>query len=281
MTSSPSSRLLVLALLASLSVALAAPAVAVSVGDSTIPSETAAGDTYTAEWTLTNLYKDPSFESWSLEGETGLTNVTWTVSFINPSGETVAKLNYDSQSFKSPEISSQTDIDSDGQPEAITELRIEVRGTAPAPQKYTWPEQETFEVATLTQTRGESGSVNEIDSWSAFHYTTGGEESPGTKDAREALASAAGAIESADEAGANVEDANSTFSAAVQFYESGQFDNAIDQATRAEEQANKAKGGAQQSQLLLFGGVGLLALLVLAGGVWYWRSQRDTYDKLG
>lgn len=281
MTSSPSSRLLVLALLVSLAVSVAIPAGAVSVGDSTVPTETAAGDTYTAEWTLTNLYKEPSFESWSLEGETELTNVTWTVSFINPSGETVAKLNYDSQSFKSPEISSQTDIDGDGQSEAITELRIEVRGTAPAPQEYIWPEQETFLVATLTQTRGESGSVNEIDSWSAFHYTTGGEESPGTKEAREALSSAAGAIESADEAGANVEDANSTFSAAVQFYESGQFDNAIDQATRAEEQANKAKGGAQQGQLLLFGGVGLLALLVLAGGVWYWRSQQDTYDKLG
>ncbi|MEF8774303.1 MAG: hypothetical protein V5A23_08590 [Halobacteriales archaeon] len=282
MTSSRYSKAGILALLAVLVFSVvAAPAAAVELSETTVPDEAEAGTQVSASFTMSNLYQDPNWDPWTLEGETELRNVTWTLTFIDAQGNEFDTRSYDGQSFSQPEITTERDI--------LT-VRVEVTGETPpvAESDLTYPDNETFLLAELTQTRGEEGSMSEIGTWEARHYTTGGDADdadPGTQEAREALDAAQAAIDEADEAGADTATANDTFQSAVSAYESGNLGNAVDLANRAEEEANEARESKeqseQQSQLLLYGAIGVVALLVIVGGVYYWRNQGDDYDKLG
>lgn len=285
MTSSLSSRIPVLAVVAVLFASLALPVAAVTVPTEDVPGSAAAGEDVTATFEITELYKNPSFESWNLTGSTELEDVTWTVSFINPSGETVAKQNYDGQTFETPAVSSNTDVDGDGDTETITDLTVTVKGTVPEPVNFTYPEKETYVVAELVQTRGQAGSTNPIGTWDSHHFTTGGEDGPGSQQARSELEQAETAIANATTEGGDVSDAESSLKNAVDAYESGQFELAVNLANdaqkKADEAAQQAKSSRQTNQLLMFGGIGVVVLLVVVGGVWYWRNQGDDYDKLG
>ena len=253
------SRLAQVLLVFALLVAAAAPAVAVSVGERDVPETAEVGEEVTATLTLTELYEE--YDSWQLAGSTALENVTWTVTSYDQAGNQMSQASYDGQSFNGSAVSIQDGTD---------EVRVRVTGTVPTVEEFRYDPQAEFRLIALRQVR-QGGDSNEIAAVNATHYTAD------SREAREALDSAASTI---DAAGSPTE-AGETFDSAVNAYEAGNFDNAVTLAERAGREANQASSTRQRNQYLMYGGVGLFAVAVLVGGVLYWRSQRDTYDRLG
>lgn len=253
---------LALALLVLLSVATI-PAGAVSVASEDVSSEAQVGSKVTATVTLDELYKNPQLEAWSVQGETELEDVTWTVTYYDQTGAKVDQQSFDGQSFSGADV-----VAADG----TSEVEVSVSGTVPAVDNYTYDPAQSFTVMTLNQTR-EGGSSNDIDTWTAHHYT---DESAA---AREKLDSAKTAIASAS--GANTQDAQRSFDNAVEAFEGEEFGLATNLAEEAETRANKAKQSSQTTQMLIYAAGGLVLVALLAGGFFYWKSQQQTYDKLG
>jgi hypothetical protein len=253
---------LALALLVLLSVA-AIPAGAVSVASEDTPDEAQVGSKVTATVTLDELYKNPQLEAWTLAGETHLEDVTWTVTYYDQTGAKVDQQSFDGQNFSGAEIAA-----SDG----VSEVDVSVTGTVPAVEDYTYDPAQSFVVLSLDQTR-EGGSSNDIGTWNATHYT---EESAA---AREQLDSAKAAIAAAS--GSNTQDAQRSFDNAVEAFEGAEFGLASNLAEEAETRANEAKQSSQTTQLLIYAAGGLVVVALLAGGFLYWKSQQQTYDKLG
>lgn len=282
MTSNRCSRT-VLVLLLALLIAVAFPATALTVSESTVPDEAEAGTQISASITLDELYQDPQWEPWTLEGKTELENVTWTLTFIDQQGNQFHTETYNGQTFN------RSGISTDSAEGTITKIRVEITGDVPEPERFTYANPETFVVADLTQVSGEQGAQNPINTWEAHHFTRAAESDPdaepGSKEARDAIESAEAAIADANEVGADVSSAEGTLQNAISAYENGNFANAVSLANDAEEEAKDAKASHEQSeqrsQLLLFGGAGLFAVVLIAGGFWYYRQQQDTYDKLG
>ena len=255
MNSSRSSSLAALLLVLVLAVG-AAGGVTVSQADA--PREAQVGTDVQATFVLTQLYQDPSFEEWNLEGDTELENVTWTVQVINQAGSQIAQPSYDSQGF-----SHGVDIDS-----GAAELRVTVTGTVPAIENYTYAPEESFVFAELRQAR-QGGTSDVIEAYEAHPYT---EES---QTARSAIDSAQAAIDSAG----GHQEAERTLNSAIDAYDSGQFQLATDLATQAEETAQKKQSTRSRNQLIIMA-VGVLVLLgLIAGAVVYWRRTR-THSRL-
>lgn len=279
MNSSHYSKAAILLVSALVLASVAVPAVAVSVASEDVDGSAEVGATIEGSWTFDTLYQEPSFKTWTLLAETGMNNVTWTVALENPSGEIIHTDQFNGTSFELDDISS------DSQYGTVTAVHVTVRGDAPTVDSFTYPENETFLVAEFTQRAGESGSSNQIGEWHAHHFTTGNENKPGSKAAREAIESANASIADAAAAGADVSDAKSSMQNAIDFYELGQFQKAVTQAERADEQATEAKQSASQSAqlrtLALYGGGAIVVLALVGGGIYYWRSQQESYDKLG
>jgi hypothetical protein len=239
--------------------AVAAPAAAVSISDSAVPEEAAVGEQVSATTTLDELYKNPQLESWTLQGETNLTDVTWTVTTYDQTG---SKL--DQQSADGTNMSVDVAADDD-----VSEVKVKVTGTVPEVTNYSYDPAQQFLLMSLTQAR-DGGSSTEIETWQTHHYT---EESAS---AREALDAAESAVESADS-----QQAEKTLTNAVSAYENSNFDLATELANEAQSQAESAEQSDQTMQLALYAVGGLLVVgLVVGGFVWY-RSQQDSYDKLG
>ncbi len=259
-----SALLALLAVVAVLAMAVT-PAVAVSVGTTDVPEEAKVGAKVDAAVTLEEPYKDPQLEQWTLTGETELTDVTWTVTYYDQTGSKVNQQSFDGQSFGGAKIAAS---------EGVSEVEVHVTGTVPEVEEYTYDPAPTFTVMNLTQAR-DGGSSNDIGSWSARHYT---DESQA---AREAIASARNAIDAAGSA--NTGEAEKTLSNAVDAYEgeNPDFTLATNLANDAKKQAAKAKQSKQTVQYAMYGVGGLVVLGVLAGGFLWWRSQQDTYDRLG
>lgn len=283
MTSSPSSKVTTLALLLVLSLAAVAPAAAINVASQDVPSEAEVGTTVEATFALDTLYQEPNFQSWALQGQTELENVTWVVAYQAPDGSTFANRQYSGQSFSQQGI----DADSGSEPfqSPVTAIEVTVRGEVPAVEQYTYDEREQFVVAELSQRGGASGSTNTVDTWGTHHYTTGTEAEPGSQQAREAIESAESAIVEAENAGADTSGANETVDSAISAYENENFANAVNLANDAEEQADQARqdaeSSAQTTQLLMYGGLAVLVLALVGGGYWYYQQQQSDYDKLG
>ncbi|SHG80090.1 hypothetical protein [Halobaculum gomorrense] len=249
----------VLAVLALL-VAAVAPAAAVSVEQTDVPETGEVDSQVTATVTLTELYG--TYETWQLAGQTGLQNVTWTVTFVNQAGNQIRQESYDGQNFTGATV----DID-----EGTAEVRVRVTGTVPAIEEYSYDPQQSFTLLALDQTR-EGGTSTDLASVSATHYTAD------SREARQALQSASAAIDAAG----NPAEARETFQSAVSAYNAGNFDNAIRLANNAEEEAAQAQSSQQRTQLILYGVGALVVLGVLGGGaVLFLRSRGDGYDKLG
>lgn len=258
MNSSRSSKLVALLVASTLLLAAVAPAAAVSASGQNVPDEAAVGDKVSATFTLTELYSD--YEQWTLNGETELTQVTWTVTTYDQADNKLGSKSYDGESFNQS-ISLSNDVD---------EVTVKVTGVVPEVGNYTYDPAQSFTMAALYQTR-EGGNSDRIETWEVHHYTEASQQ------ARDAIESASAAI---DDAG-GVPEAESTLQAAISSFENANFDNANRLAEQAEGTANKAKQSSDRTQLLLYAGAGLFAVGAVVGGVFWWRSNQDSYDKLG
>jgi hypothetical protein len=238
------------------------PAAGVSVGDSTVTSDAEVGTQITATVTLTELYQDPQLESWTLEGETELTDVTWTVEYYDQTGARVNQQSFDGQSFSGAEISAQ---------DGTSEVQVRITGTVPEVEEYSYDPAQSFTVLDLTQAR-EGGSSNDIDSWSATHYTAE------SREARTAIDDAAAAVEEV-----NSEEATQLLENAIEVYngDGDEFPTAIDLANQAQQEAESTQQSNQLTRLALYGVGGLVVIGLLVGGFLYWRSQQGGPDKLG
>ncbi|GGJ08083.1 hypothetical protein GCM10008995_17480 [Halobellus salinus] len=238
------------------------PAAGVSVGDSTVTSDAAVGEQVTATVTLTEPYQNPSLEAWTLEGETELTDVTWTVEYYDQTGARVNQQSFDGQSFSGANIAAE---------DGTSEVQVRITGTVPAVTEYSYDPAQSFIVLDLTQAR-EGGSSNDIDSWSATHYT---EES---REARNEIDDAAAAIEGVDS-----REAGEDLQSAIEAYNGGgeEFSLAVDLANRAQETADQTQQSNRLVRFALYGAGALVVVGVLIGGFLYWRSQQDGPDRLG
>jgi hypothetical protein len=258
---SRSSSLLVACLV--LLTAVAAPAAAVSVADSDVPKEAEVGSQVSATATLDELYKNPQLEAWTLQGETNLTDVTWTVTTYDQTGSKLDQQSADGQNM-SVDVAAADDV---------SEVKVKVTGTVPEVTDYRYDPAQQFLLMSLTQAR-DGGSSTELKTWQTHHYT---EDSAS---AREALDSAATALD-----GSNSQEAAKTFDNAVSAYNNADgaegFTLATELANEAQSKAESAKQSDQTMQLALYAVGGLLVVGLLVGGVFWYRSQQDSYDKLG
>lgn len=271
MSSSRFSRWAILAAVAMLAVAAVGTAAAVQVADEDVPDEGQVGADYTATMTLGELYQNPDYTSWTLRGETELENVTWTVTTTDTdTGNQIDSQSFDGQTFNYSNI--------DAEANDANQITVEVTGTVPSVENYTYPDEETFVVAELTQAR-EGGTSNEIASREAHHFTEGSQA------ARQAIGDAQDAIDAAQEAGGDTSTAESSLDSAISVYESGNFEEAQNLANRAQDEADTAKSNAQsteqRNQLLLYAGVAIVVLALIGGGVYWYRQQQDDYSRLG
>ncbi|MXR51849.1 hypothetical protein GRX03_09550 [Halovenus sp. WSH3] len=135
--------------------------------------------------------------------------------------------------------------------EGIREVEIEVSGTVPEIQQYSYesPEQENFTALRINDSSGV------IETWSVHRYT---EQS---REARNRL----------DEALEYTSQDSQDFQSAVTLYNSGEFE----QATAEADSIIDSGESSEQTQTLLFAGVGVVVLLVLAGGGYYLYQQRS------
>jgi len=245
------------------------PAAAVTVTEEQTHGEAEAGTSITAEYTLEELYQNPQTGEWTLNASTDLEDATWTVDFLDQQGSQV-----DTQDVPGQNISV-GGID----PDSVAEVRVVVTGTVPEPDSYTYPGQTTFLLAELEQVR-EGGTLNTITTRETVHYT---EDS---RAARQAIEAAEAAIDEAETAGADVSDAKDNLETARSLYRNGEsLGEAQDIAENAEQQATQSLDEAQsartRNQLLLYGGVGVVAILLIGGGIYWYLANRQTHDKLG
>ncbi|WP_115864026.1 hypothetical protein [Halorussus litoreus] len=261
MNSNRYSRLLTLLLAATLLVSAVSPAAALSVSASDAPSEAEVGESVETTFTVERPFSE--YDSWTLNGETNLTDVTWTVKLYDQGGDKLNQTSYDGQSFNH----------SLQQSDAF-EIEVVVEGTVAEVESFNYdPPQQTL-LAELNQVR-EGGSSDSLDSWAFRPYTQDSDE------ARDAIASAEGTIADAEDSGASVSEATNLLDRAISAFDHGNFENANSLAGDAEESANSAQQSSQQTQMLLYGGLGLVALVLVVGAVFWYRSQQDDYDKLG
>lgn len=226
---------------------------AVTVSGNNAPENAEVGTTTTATIVVTELFQNPSLEEWSLEGETQLENTTWTVTQINQAGGQVSQNSYDGTTF-SEDVALDTNV---------AEVRVKITGTVPPIGNYSYNPAHAFLFAELQQVR-QGGTSNVIMNHATHHYTTD------SRDAEEAIRSAQSTINAA---GGNQE-AEQTLQNAISAYNNGNFENAISLAQRAEDEASSAKAASERNQMLLYAGIGIVVLLLIIGGIYYWRSQQ-------
>src|SRR6056297_2054382 len=246
----------VLAVVTLLAVA-AVPVAAVSV-DGDAPGTAQVGEQQSTTFEVTEPFSD--YEEWTLRAQTDLTEVTWQVTTFDNAGNQVNE-----ETLTGQEMTYQLQASS-----GVTRVAVGSEGTVPDASTFEWsydPAQ-TLTYASFEQTQ-EGGSTNAIgESFEFRPYTSESQE------ARTAINAAGDAIDSAQSGGASVSGAEGDLEDAVEFYSTGNFEQAVGNAEEAESTANSAASSAEQTQLLLYGGVALVVLLVLAGGVYWYLQQR-------
>lgn len=248
------SRALVVA--AFLLTAAVVPAAAVSTNTDGVPDETKVGSEVTATYTFSELYTD--YESWTLNGETELSGVTWTVRKLDQAGNQISQNSYDGATFNES-----VDIGED-----TAQVVVRVRGTTPEVNNFTYSPAEQYALATFRLQR-QGGTDQQITGDQVHHFT---EES---KEARDEIESAQVAVN-----GTSNEQAQRSLNNAISAYNGENFGLAVELANEAESQAQQAQQSQNTTQLLIYAGIGIVVLLLVVGGIAYYRSQQDTYDKL-
>ncbi|MGB9964786.1 hypothetical protein [Halobacterium hubeiense] len=239
----------------------AVPAAAVSVsGDTPDSVEVDASQNLTYE--VTDLYTD--YDQWTLQGQTELTGVSWTVTLYDQTGAQIDRLTYNGQSFEQS-IEASEDVNS---------VTVRLEGTVPAVESYSYDPAQSMTLASFAQVQ-EGGTSTTLTSYETRPYTQASDE------ARTAIGDAEDAIENAQNQGASVSGAEGDLEDAIEFYNSGNFEQAVSNAEEAESAANSAASSAERTDLIIMVGAALVVLLLIAGGVYWYLQQRDTYDKLG
>ena len=251
--SSKSTALLVLFVLA---VAAVGTATAVSVDSTDAPEEAQVGDEITVTVTLTDLYNES--DNWTLNGSTQLTSVTgWEVTKIQPNGNENTE-SFDGQQAFETEIASGDNLE---------EVELTITGNVPEVENYTYRPRQTFVAGEFNRVVGQN--VNQIDSVEVHHYTNE------SRTARQAIADAESVVNGSDS-----QDAQSRLQTAIDAFEDSSFDVAQTNAEDARNTAESAEESAQTTQLIIYAVVALVVLGLVGGGIYYWRSQQDDYDKL-
>jgi hypothetical protein len=264
MNSSPSSSLVVLAVV--VLAAVAVPVAAVSVSDSGVPQTVETDETVGVErdvtFTLSDLYTD--YQSYELAGSTDLRSAVWTVTTLDPQGDTIETRTFDSDSFT---------IDVGG---SVNAVEVSVEGRAPSADDvdFSYDPPQAFVIAAFSQ-RQSGGVATEIETITARPYTSDSEE------ARSAIDDASQAVDDASSAGASTDEAERLLGNAIDAFDNGDFALAIDLADQAESSATSAQESQEQTQLLLTAGAVLIALVIVGAGLYWYLQNRGPADKLG
>lgn len=231
----------------------AGTAAAVSSEPQELPEESEVGAEMEATFELTELFDE--FNEWTLAAETELVNATWTIRQFDQAGEPI-----DREDIDGSEASQPIDID-----DGTASVEVRVTGTTPEIETFSYDPPDRFVVSNFTQQR-DGGTEREIATHETHHFTQQSSE------ARAAIDQARSAVDSSSSS-----DAQSSLETAISAYEGGNFENAITNAERAEEEAS-------QSQLLrtglLVGGIAIVVLLVAFGGYRVYRSRQKGPDRL-
>lgn len=274
MNSSRSFKLLALVMVGLVAAAMiGGTATAVTVSEKDVQEEAEVGEKITVSYSLNELFKDPPYTQWSLSGETELQNVTWTVVYRDQTGAKIRQNETDGQNVTAGPLNASGEV---------AEVQVLVTGDVPSVEEYTYPENETFLLARLVQSRGEDGTSATIGEWRAHHYTQK------SREAKNKIQEAEEAIQSAEEAGASPSNAQDNLENAITFYEGdstdGDFDNAITNAEDAIDEAESAESNAesteQRNTMLMYGGIALVVLLIIGGGIYWYRQQQDDYSRM-
>lgn len=256
MRSIPCSKLAVgvvaLALAATL---VAVPVSAVSTEVSGLPQSAEVGTEINVTYTLTDLYED-GVNRWTLRGTTELTGVSWTVAKRKLSGD-VSRDTYGGSSFETS-VRAEDDVD---------RVTVRVTGTVPSVESWRYEPPQRFTATRLVRIAGEN--EDELGRWQVHHYT------PESREARSAIEAAEAAMGEDPPA-----DAERSLEQAISAYENGNFPNAISNAEDAEQAAERARASQRRTQLIIYGAIGILALIAVFGGLYYYQSRRDTYRQL-
>jgi len=216
-----------------------------------LPEESEVGTDFEATFEVTELFDE--FEEWTLAAQTELDNSTWTIRQFNQAGDQISRTDTDGgAAFDS------IDID-----DGARTVEVRVTGTTPEIEGLSYEPPDRFVAANFTLER-DGGTERAIGEHESHHYT---------EESREARL----AIDSASETVGDSGDARSSLDSAISAYESGNFENAITLAERAE-------GEASQSQFIRNAALGVGAVIVLAvllgGGYWVYKSRQKGPSRL-
>ncbi|AGM99975.1 hypothetical protein L593_00105 [Salinarchaeum sp. Harcht-Bsk1] len=200
---------------------------AVSVTPEQAPEEAEVGQNVTIQVELQDLYAESS--SWNFDGQTVLENATWTVEEYQGSNQ-VDTHTFQGQSPPNGEVT----IDQSAS-DAPDRLVVEISGTVPIVDSYSYENPATFLGAELVRVASDGSGFTTIQEYQIHHYTT---DDPGSAEARTALDDARSTIDAAASDGSDVSEAESTFDDAVSAYDSGNFADAV---SLAEESASQAE----------------------------------------
>lgn len=218
-----------------------------------LPAESEVGADFETTFELTDLFDE--FEEWTLVAETELENTTWTIVQYNQAGSETDRLETDGQN-----VSQSVRLD-----DGTATIEVRVTGVTPELDNLSYDPPDRFTVASFTQER-EGGADRDIATYESHHYT---EES---REAREAIDRASEVVA---ESGSDA--AQSSLDSAISAYESGNFENAIDLADRATEEAEQR----QFIRTALLGLGALVVLVLLLGGAyWVYRSRQQGPSRL-
>ena len=237
-----------------------APAVGLSTSVTESVNSAAVDEQVTAEFELTQLYRNPDYDSWDITGDTELDAVTWTITYYDQTESKIRQDRYTGQSIDGATV----DV-ADG----TSRVTVNVRGDVPSVTDYSYDPMQSFVVMELGQTEL-GGAVEPIDTMTATHYT------PASREARDMMDRAAAAIATTESP-----EAERTFGNAVTAYEREEFDLATSLAADAADMAESQASTDQRNRLILYAIGGVLLLAVIGGGVLLLLRRTGGPDRLG
>ncbi|MFB6308361.1 MAG: hypothetical protein ABEH35_03445 [Haloarculaceae archaeon] len=257
MNSTHSSKLSVALLTVAVLLAATGTAAAFAVSAQGLPVQAEVGTEVSVTYTINDPFTGVP-NQWTLQGTTELQNVVWTVTVLR-AGEPVegGETTYGNQSFNRS-----LDVANNGD-----EIRIELTGTTPAIENYTYRPREQFVIASLSRRTG--NNTQEFRNDTVHHFTAESQR------ARQAIDDANATVSAVDD-----REAEQLLSSAKSAYNAGNFENAVNLSQQASDRAESVQQSRQTTQLLLYGAGAIVILAVIAGAIYYWRSQQDEYRAL-